>query len=331
MSSDEPNSELPPPTSSRGGPKTAAGKKQSSQNSFKHGLTSTRAWSGVGYMDLGDEASRLAGQLGITAATAVHQVTSLFFSRDRDLGIAATEILLFSRSPAGVDLATSQPTNLHNLQDELSLSTLRTLKRQTVRQGRFITKQFQQVLALKPTEESAPANSLSPADEFRRLAVCLNIAERDREDFNTLAKITWNAHPPANRLALLITLDLIMDEWRITRLQAYGMLLLHHLAVSVNGTRLGYDYALLQDAQGLNAMEILQDLEVALRKRTENRVKQLATANAGPWPALLITEPVNLTATATEGDTQTEPEPGINGVATPAAAAASQPDKNNEH
>jgi len=314
---------------------------QSSRNSFKHGLTTPRTWSGADLADLDTQARILADDLGITSAHAINQFIILYFSRDRDLGIAATENLLFNRPPATVDLS---HVRVACLQDNLSVSTLRTLKRQTVRQGRFVTKNYERVLELKLDVTRTSGAPVAPAKEFSRLAGQLKIVELDRDEFFALAAIDWNSQPPTNRLAVQIKLDIIMDEWRLQRLQNFGMLLLNQLSVSANGERQGHDFALLQDAQGFNCMEVLQDLEAALRKRIENRSKQLALANDGPWPAFMISEPVTA-ANETEGDNRTKDDTptlapennksgnktGVDDTDTPVVTRATEPDTRYEN
>ena len=316
-----PTAETQPPSPSRGGPQTGAGKEQSSRNSLKHGLTAARSWSGVELAALYGQAHRLAGQLGITTVSGILRFNNLFSNRDRDLAIAAAETLLLRQLVAGGGLGTPRPAGLPA---KLSVSTLQTLKRQIARQARLVTKDYQQVLALAPTGASAGGIPVTQDEEFSRLAGQLKIAEPEREAFCFTAALVWSDHPPVNRLALLIALDLILDEWRIFRLQGIGLHLLKSLAVSAVGEQRGFDFALLQDVQGFNAMDVLQDLEAALRKRIEKRVEQLALANAGPWPPLTMAEPA--AAHDTESDNPAETEPGVDVADIPAATAATQPE-----
>ena len=329
------------------GPKSVAGKKNSSQNARRHGLTTRTDCSGPDGMRKRDFIDHCHAALAPKNALEEIQVSNLMDTRlwDDRFIIVEREVLL--RRPVTQTLNEDTYTFLNNQE---SVAVLGKLTRHFIHNSRFFEKSVLALMKIRaeawapftePRAKSSENSDPNPAEnehdtDDQKEGPPINrgtledlLADprliypaEEAVDLVTLAHELWNSFAPQNLLEAFVVIDFILVQWRIERLKRLHDLVFERFSTSTTETQCGPGFAFISDAQSNNALDALRQYESALHKHQEKRMilfrklrseakseKDLATVPAATMNHLGMEQAQTTPAKESESDTNQKTTP----------------------
>ena len=267
------------------GPKTVAGKQNSSQNSRRHGLTCRTAW--LGEDKLQSEKFFSSQWLRIRPRNVVEEIHtgSLLRNREREKFLLAAELTILTRKPVPLSLNQSE---FPFLLDPEALRTLDLLARQVSHSNRIAVRDFKSLLqARKITSEKSKqtthtTNHQNNLMEFLQSRGPLTDGE-DLFTYTSIAREFWLAYEPTNSLETFLVGDIIIVQHQLDRVQKIQSFFLSSSAISATGHDGGFGFGFVHDCQRTQAFETLRNYEDALQKRLNSRMQLFQKVREAAW------------------------------------------------